>query len=383
MFRSFYMAGFECSTGYNSSRNWFDQIVCTEHDLRIEEDYARLRQHGLLTVREGIRWPLVDRGLRYDLSSVEPVLRAAQQNNIEIIYDLFHYGYPADLDPFSDEFVERFADYCFEVARFLVRRSDGPLFFTPVNEPSYLAYAAGEVGVFAPYAHHRGVELKYQLARAAIAGINAIWQVCPTARMVNADPLCNIVPPSEGEDCEAEIEAFNHVAVFESWDMLAGRLHPELGGSRRHLDIVGINYYWTNQWEYRQDGLPLAEDDPRCLPLTDLVDRVYRRYGGHICVTETAHVGEQRGPWMRKLHEEVERMLDAGIPLCGVCLYPILGMPEWHQRDRWTQMGLWDVHYQDGQLIRELHADMAEALRSAQARMRELQIHSSAHAYVS
>ena len=37
-------------------------------------------------------------------------------------------------------------------------------------------------------------------------------------------------------------------------DMLAGRLMPELGGSRDWLDIVGINYYWTNQWEWRGFG---------------------------------------------------------------------------------------------------------------------------------
>jgi hypothetical protein len=35
-------------------------------------------------------------------------------------------------------------------------------------------------------------------------------------------------------------------------------------------------------------------------------------------------------------------MLKEGMPLLGVCLYPILGMPEWHEPDIWTPMGLWD-----------------------------------------
>ena len=65
MFRSFYMAGFECATGYNASRDRIDQIACTQHDLHVEEDYRRLREVGVLTVREGVRWPLVDHGLRH------------------------------------------------------------------------------------------------------------------------------------------------------------------------------------------------------------------------------------------------------------------------------------------------------------------------------
>lgn len=35
---------------------------------------------------------------------------------------------------------------------------------------------------------------------------------------------------------------------FEAWDMLAGRMSSELGGSEDLLDIVGMNYYASNQW---------------------------------------------------------------------------------------------------------------------------------------
>lgn len=130
--------------------------------------------------------------------------------------------------------------------------------------------------------------------------------------------------------------------------MLAGRLLPELGGSRSHLDIVGINYYWTNQWEWRiaplPDGRipPLADTDPRRLALRELVRRVWRRYGGEVVITETAHVGNKRAPWLLEAAREAQALLLQGVPLRGICLYPILGMPEWHERDVWTPMGLWD-----------------------------------------
>src|SRR5688572_7489147 len=43
MFRSFFMAGFECATGYNSNNHWIDQIAATGHDRYLIEDYRRLK----------------------------------------------------------------------------------------------------------------------------------------------------------------------------------------------------------------------------------------------------------------------------------------------------------------------------------------------------
>src|SRR5436190_1596897 len=47
MFRSFYLAGFECATGYNMHGEWIDQIAATEHDLHVDADYARLDDAGM------------------------------------------------------------------------------------------------------------------------------------------------------------------------------------------------------------------------------------------------------------------------------------------------------------------------------------------------
>lgn len=366
MFRSFFFAGFEGATGYNERGEWIDQIAATYHDRHADEDYRRLRDVGIHAAREAVRWPLVDRHGGYDFSSVRPFVEASRRNQIDVIWDLFHYGYPSDLDPFSDAFVQRFADYCHETARFVSAHQDGPCYFTPVNEPSYFAWAAGEVGRFAPHCKGRGPELKLALARAAIAGINAIRAAVPAARIVNVDPICHVVPPRDRFDLLGEAHGFNHGAVFESWDILAGRLHPELGGSRAHLDIVGINYYWTNQWELGRDEMPLADDDPRRIPLARLVRRVWNRYGGDLLITETAHVHENRPAWINYVADECETLLDEGLPLRGVCLYPILGMPEWHARDEWVQMGLWDVLYDHPSRGRQLCAPMWEALRRAQ-----------------
>ncbi len=204
---------------------------------------------------------------------------------------------------------------------------------------------------------------------AAIEGINAIRAACPTARIVNADPFCRVVPPAGQPELEAAADHFNRNAVFESWDMLAGKKMPELGGSREHLDIVGINYDWTNQWEYTREGTPLPDDDPRRWSLRQLVQSVWERYGGDVMISETSHVGENRPAWVRELADEAEALLDAGVPLRGICLYPILGMPEWHKPEEWTRLGLWDLIPSGRTLQRVAYAPMLQALREAQSRL--------------
>lgn len=370
MFRSFFQAGFEGSTGYNRHREWIDQIAATEHDLFAEADYRRLREVGILTVREALRWPLVERRSgRYDFTSAEPFLAAAAKHGIEIIHDLFHSGYPDHGDLFSADFPPRFAEYCFAAAEHISRSTPGVCYFTPVNEPSFFSWAAGEVGLFAPHAIGRGHELKLQLVRAAIQGINALRVACPAARMVNADPLCHVVAPPECEELRREAGHFNQSVVFQSWDLLSGGLRPEPGGSPAHLDIVGINYYWTNQWEPGGNGAPLCGSDPRRAPLSELVQLVWNRYGHELLITETSHLDEARAAWVRELTTEAETMLNADIRLHGICLYPILGMPEWHARNEWTQLGLWELRDGTGRLERIPHQPMLEALSEAQQRL--------------
>ena len=62
----------------------------------------------------------------------------------------------------------------------------------------------------------------------------------------------------------------------------------------------------------------------------------------------------------------MEALLDAGVPLRGVCLYPILGMPEWHDQAKWTQMGLWECAECPDGMERRVCEPMLAALKKAQ-----------------
>src|ERR1041385_2292001 len=108
---SFLIGGFECSSPINRNGVRIDEICMTEHDRYLREDYRRLRQLGMRTAREGVRWNIVDQAGQLDFCSARPFIEAAEDEGLTIIWDLFHYGYPDDVDPFHPAFVNRFSDY--------------------------------------------------------------------------------------------------------------------------------------------------------------------------------------------------------------------------------------------------------------------------------
>jgi beta-glucosidase/6-phospho-beta-glucosidase/beta-galactosidase len=368
-FRSFWMAGFESSCHINGNGIRLDLIAATQHDQLIDEDYARIREMGIETAREGMRWHLIDRGRRMDFSSVLPMVEAAERHGIQVIWNLCHYGWPQDLHLYSSGFVERFARYCGAVARFISDRSDVVPLYVPINEISFFAWAAGEVGYLHPYDRGRGHEIKRQLVRATLAGIEAIWEVDPRARMLHVDPLIHVIPPLGRPDL-ARAAADQRARQFEAWDMLAGGLEPSLGGHPRYLDIIGVNFYHANQWEYPDQRLRWEDTprDRRWVPLRHLLSEVYDRYGRPMFLSETSHFGAGRGRWIREVADEVRHARDMDVPVEGICIYPIIDRPDWDDPDHWHNSGLWDLRAGPAdRLERVLCEEYAEELRRAMA----------------
>jgi len=342
-FPSFFMGGFECSTAILPDGRRLDVIAASQHDAQVASDYRLLREAGLLTVREAVRWPLAERGGDVDLSSLVPMVRALREEGLTAIWDLFHYGYPEDVDLFSHEFPARFAAYCGRVAAFLARELPPPRFYTPINEISYFSYAAGEAGLFAPFARGRGTELKRQLVRAALSAFTAIRRADSSARFVQVDPLIHLVPPCDGPDLAPAVVRFNREVVFQTWLMLSGRAEPELGGSEEALDIVGLNLYRLCQWEYERPGRFLEPSDARWTPVREMLRDAWERLGHPLIIAETGENGPRRPGWLRYLVEEVQAAREMGVPIWGLCWYPAVSCPDWHDPTSIFPAGLWDV----------------------------------------
>ncbi|MBA2458622.1 MAG: hypothetical protein H0V43_06670 [Gemmatimonadales bacterium] len=371
LFRGFWLAGFESACHINRQGTRLDLVTATQHDRELEADYTRVRELGFAGVRESVRWHLVDGGRRLDFSTARHMLDAAGRQDVQILWTLCHYGWPEDVALLSSGFVERFARYCGAMARVVSDHGDEIPFYTPINEISFFAWAAGEMGLMYPFGVGRGAECKRQLVRAAIAGIEAIWEVDQRARIIHVDPLIHVVTP-RGQPDLARAAADQRAAQFDAWDMLAGGLHPDLGGHPRYLDIVGVNYYHANQWEHPDQRMRWEDvpRDPRWVPLRHLLAEVYTRYGRPLVISETSHFGAGRGRWLREVADEARAARELGVPLEGLCIYPIIDRPDWEDPGHWHNSGLWDLRpVGDGRLERVPCVEYLEELREAQGRL--------------
>jgi beta-glucosidase/6-phospho-beta-glucosidase/beta-galactosidase len=363
--KSFWIAGFECSCHCRKDGRRIDLLAATGHDRLAAADYARARALGMETVRDGVRWHLIERSPgRYDFSSLLPKIRAARRSGVQVIWDLCHYGWPEGLDVFRPELVDRFADFARAVARLIADETDEPPFYTPVNEISFWSWAGGDMALFNPCTTGRGFELKTQLVRASLAAIDAVWSVDPRARILHADPAVHIVPDPDRPEEREEAEGYQE-AQFQAWDMITGRLWPQLGGDERYLDVVGVNYYPYNQWVYK--GPSLSRDDPRYRPFRDILADAWERYGRPVLIAETGAEEDLRAPWLRYVSEEARAARRAGVPVYGICLYPILDYPGWDD-DRHCRTGLWG--FPDAAGGREVCLPLAQELARQQELLR-------------
>lgn len=328
LFESFWQGGFECSTHRRAhDRARVDVIAATRHDALAEQDYRALRQHGIRTVRDGLRWHLIEsRPGRYDWSSLEHQLAGAAAAGTQVLWDLLHYGWPDDVDIWSAAFVPRFAAFAAAAARVIAARTTGTRFYCPVNEMSFLSWGGGDAAYLNPFARGRGYELKVQLARASIAAMEAIRADDPTARFVHCEPAINVVtdPARPWDAPQAEGQ---RRAQFQAWDLVAGRLWPQIGGRAELLDVVGVNYYHNNQWIH--GGQPIDRHHPLYKPLRHILAETYARYGRPIFVAETGIEGDARPAWLGYVAGEVRAAQALGVPVAGLCLYPVLDHPGW------------------------------------------------------
>lgn len=345
-----WIAGFEGADHVNGHGHALAMPRDSGHLQRLGRDYARLRRLGFQEVRESLGWRTCETGDGFDFSTLHARMHAAQRQGLAIRWTLMHYGTPADLDLLDgdeDQFVARFARYCAAVARELARWPQAtPRLYTPINELSFLCWAATCTGLMHPHRGDRadeGTALKRRLVRAALAGCRAIRAVEPEARIMWSEPLVHVWAAPGDPEARARAR-LGHQAQYEALDMLSGRLCPELGGSAACVDLIGLNYYASNQWEC-DTGAVLAwhAADPRRRPLVRLLREVHARYGLPLTISETSHVGAGRAGWITYVARQVAIARECGIAVEGICLYPAGDRPDWQDPGHWHHSGLWDI----------------------------------------
>ena len=358
-FGSMFMGGFGSAAFRLRKDRHFDVAAESGHDRRTAEDYRLLRDHGITAARDGLGWPRIERRPGYyDWSGLLPKLRAARDSHATIIWDLLNYGIPDDLDPFSAEFIQRFASFARHAARVIASETDATPLYTPVNEISVWADAGGDAARLAPFAQGRGAELKRQLVRAALAATEEVRAIDARALIACAEPLIHVFPAADDE-ASTDRAAGHNQAQHEALDMLLGLQAPELGGHADAVDVIGWNHYPDHQWI---DGGPsISPCDWRHRPLHELLIDAASRHGKPGYIAETGCEGAFRPYWLRYVADEVRLAQAQGVALGGICLYPVISHPGWDE-DRPCANGLFDGHDPAGPrtVYRSLAQEIAE-----------------------
>ena len=364
-FQSFFMAGFECSSHRRPDGLRLDLIRSTAHDRLALADYRACAELGLLTIRDGLRWHLIEaQPGAYDWSSWIPMLEAAAEAGVEVVWDVFHYGSPDHLDQGSEDFIPAFARFAAEAAKTHRRVTGNPFFGIPINELSYFTWAVRS-GYFPPAGPDIYGWFKRQLVRAALAAVAAMRDADAECRFLWAEPLIHVTPaPGAPASAAAQAEQAR-VDQFEAYDLLLGLAEPELGGSPDVADALGFNYYPDNQWYLGGSTLPLGHHDYR--PLADMLVEAHDRFGKPILITETGSEGSARPAWLHYVCQEVREAMARGVPVEGMCLYPVTAYPGWDNM-RHAHVGLFTTPHSDGR--RGLYEPLADELKRQRALFR-------------
>ena len=378
LLRSFWIGGFEGADHVNGQQRALDMTAANGHLEQLDEDYAAAAGLGLHTVRESIGWRLAESAPgRWNFDRALAMALAARRQGVQIVWSLMHYGMPPDLDLRDDAMIDRFAAFAAAVARTLAPLAEEPPVYTPINEIGFLAWAASETSLIWPYRNHgegslrSGYEIKRRLARAALAAMDAMRAEDPRCRFLHIEPLVHVVAPVDRPELAPlaeQIDAYQ----WQVWDLLSGRAEPALGGHPAALDLLGANLYASGQWEcLTERRLDWRGSDPRWRAPALLLGDAWRRYRRPLIVAETSHVGEGRSEWLDAIAGEVLAAREAGTPVEGLCLYPLIDRPDWNDPDHWHRSGLFDVMPPDDRALlpegarrwrRFLHPESAAAL---------------------
>lgn len=372
-FKSFLMGGFECADQQNAFGNRVDLYKASGHDLYLEEDYDQLKTLGIRTIREGIRWSVVEvKPYEYDWTEVERIIKISQLKDIQVIWDICHFGFPDDLTPLHPMFARRFSHLCREfVIKYRSLVPEGHLIVTPINEVSFISWLGGDVRGTSPYCTGQGWEVKYALMKAYIEGIERMKEVDPSIRIMVTEPLISIVNNNESDVISLLKAEDKHFEQFQVHDILSGVMCPELRGKKEYLDIIGLNFYYNNQWiNETHEFLPWAEEPPHPLyrSLHSLIETVFIRYGRPMIISETSHPGEDRAKWIHSVAGECISVLKKGIPLLGCCYYPLIDRPDWDHINVWHHSGIWDI-FDPISLARIANIDSLEAFSQFKKRL--------------
>jgi hypothetical protein len=107
--------------------------------------------------------------------------------------------------------------------------------------------------------------------------------------------------------------------------------------------------------------MTLEPSHPQYRPVWHMLQEVAERFKRPLFVGETGIEDHARPAWLRYMGHEARTAIRQGVPVHGLCLYPIVNHPGWDD-DRHCYNGLWD--YADESGARDIYVPLASELEN-------------------
>ena len=101
---------------------------------------------------------------------------------------------------------------------------------------------------------------------------------------------------------------------------------------------------------------------PERISFAEILATIYQRYSRPLVISETGSHGEFRPGWWELVLSEIEDARKSGIPISGVCAYPILDKPS-ALHFLWPQSGIWDFDPVDPSFRRIPHIPTLDIIK--------------------
>ncbi len=338
-----FLGGFEST--YQPAHD-VDVAETTGHAQRWRADLDLLAACGVRRVRYPIRWHRIERRRgEFDWSGPDRVLGHLGDGGFRPVVDLLHFtSYPRWLRRgFADR---RFAEAYLRYTVAFAERYPWVPEYTLLNEPLTTFLLCGHEGVWPPYL--RGLKglltLAVNVFPAVAAASRAYRDLLPGARHVYAD-TCErhtaATPDAAGSAAMANDRRFFLLDLFTGRpleldrpfvaEVQASRADALLSMEPGSIDVLALDYYAHNQWQYLDGAGRGTSPSPQPSTLASLIVEYHSRYRVPCMLGETNIRGfaSDRASWLKYTLEQCEVARDAGVPVDGYCWFPTVDSADW------------------------------------------------------
>ncbi|MFC1622053.1 glycoside hydrolase family 1 protein [Patescibacteria group bacterium] len=310
---------------------------------RFEEDFDLCVKLNNNAVRLGIEWARIEpeQG-KFDQKEIEhykKVLRAAKDRGLQTFVTLHHFSSPKWISWTKRKTPKHFANFAEKCAEKFGELID---VYLTINEPQVYAMQSYLRGIWPPQKRNPWLSLVSQLN--FIRAHNKAYKAIKKVGDHKVGIVKNLVWFRVSKD--SKIKPIDWLAT-KVLQWLSGKFF--LGKISRHSDLIGVNYYFTNETKN------LKHKDPQD-KISDMgwwlhpsgMEKVLlrlKKYKLPVYITENGLADaedKQREWWIKEILEHCHNAMEQGVDLRGYFHWSLIDNYEWAE-GFWPRFGLVEI----------------------------------------